>query len=329
MKEQLPGGAQRKLEYLRISVTDRCNLRCAYCLPEEGLPLVPREEILTYEEIALVARAAARAGVRHVRLTGGEPLVRPDLVRLVEQLAAIPGLQDLSLTTNGVLLGPLAPQLAAAGLRRVNVSLDSLRPERFRAITRGGELALALAGLEAARRAGLEPVKVNVVVMRGVNDDEILDFAARARTDGWHVRFIELMPIGAAAGQAERWFIPNELLKTRVEAAYGPLEPVALEGAGPARTYRLPGGSGSIGFISPLSEHFCSSCNRLRLTARGQLLPCLASPKGLELLPLLRRGASDDELVQMLQLAFALKGDGHHLGARSGGLLWPMSAVGG
>ncbi|MBC7258254.1 MAG: GTP 3',8-cyclase MoaA [Chloroflexi bacterium] len=301
----------RSISYLRVSVTDRCNLRCVYCMPPEGVPWVPHENILRYEEIVRVVRIGTEMGITKVRLTGGEPLVRAGIVSLVAMIAAIPGVDDLAMTTNGVLLAHYAEDLAKAGLDRVNVSLDTLRPERFRAITRLGDLADVERGLAAARAAGLEPVKVNTVLLRGVNDDEIVDFARRTLREPFHVRFIEAMPVGPAA-QAR--FLPVVEARERIEAAFGPLE-VAHQraGNGPASYYRIPGACGTVGFISAISEHFCHQCNRLRLTADGRLRPCLLSDAEVPLREALRSGVSDAELKQILLTAVAAKPEGHHL----------------
>ena len=305
----------RPINYLRVSVTDRCNLRCIYCMPEQGIPQKQHADILRYEEIERLVRIAAGLGIHKVRLTGGEPLVRPDLQELVAMLARIPGVDDLSLTTNGILLAPLAASLAAAGLQRVNVSLDSLRGERFSAITRRGRLEDVLAGLEAAHAAGLSPVKINMVVMRGVNDDEVIDFARRTLEDGWHVRFIEVMPLGEGSGvRANRGYVPASEIRHAIEAAFGALEPAKQDPLGPARYWRLEGAPGTIGFITPISEHFCHHCNRLRLTADGHLLPCLMSGRELDLKAPMRLGADDEALRQLFLEAISAKPSGHHLG---------------
>ncbi|MBM3132598.1 MAG: GTP 3',8-cyclase MoaA, partial [Chloroflexi bacterium] len=302
----------RPINYLRISVTDRCNLRCTYCMPSEGIAPLPHEDILRYEEILIVARAAAELGISKVRLTGGEPLVRTDLKELVALLAAVPGIDDIALTTNGVLLARYARELKEAGLKRVNVSLDSLQPEKFKRITRLGNIAEVLGGIERARSAGLQPIKINAVTMRGVNDDEIIDFARRTVEDGWHVRFIEFMPVGERRNEAERRFISIGEIAERIQTL-GALEPHKLPGNGPARYYRLPGASGTIGFISPVSEHFCFQCNRLRLTAEGKLRPCLLSDDEIDLRGPIRHGASTDEIKRLIERAIAAKPEGHNL----------------
>jgi cyclic pyranopterin phosphate synthase len=303
----------RPVNYLRISVTDRCNLRCIYCMPPEGIPLLSHDEILSYEEVVVVARAAAELGVTKLRLTGGEPLVRKGLTDLVAMLARLEGIDDIALTTNGLLLERYADELKKAGLRRVNVSLDSLRPDRFRQITRIGELEGVLLGIEAARKAGLNPVKTNTVVIRGTNDDEILDFARLTVEGDWHVRFIEYMPF-ANNGANEKSLVPVSEIKQRIEAL-GKLEPSLASGGGPARYFRLPGARGTIGFISPVSDQFCQACNRLRLTADGKLRPCLFSDKEIDLIEPLRQGATSEGIKRLIREAVSSKPEGHHLAA--------------
>ncbi|MHB1132129.1 MAG: GTP 3',8-cyclase MoaA [Chloroflexota bacterium] len=306
----------RPINYLRVSVTDRCNFRCLYCMPPDGVDLLPHEDVLSYEEIALIVRAAAKLGLSKVRLTGGEPLVRAGIAKLVRELSAIPGIDDLALTTNGALLGAKAPALAAAGLRRVNVSLDTLRPERFYRITRGGDLTRVLEGIEAARRVGLAPLKINVVVVRGLNEDEVQDFARLTVERDWHVRFIELMPVGESAGWAGDGYVPTQEIKDLV-AQLGTLAPASGAGLGwgngPARYYRLPQAKGTVGFISPVSEHFCFQCNRLRLTADGKLRPCLLRADEIDLRAALRAGADETAVASLLAQAVNLKPEGHGL----------------
>ena len=315
----------RPISYLRVSVTDRCNLRCVYCMPPEGVPWRPHEQILRYEEIETVVRAAAGLGISKVRLTGGEPLVRLGMVDLVAMLARIPGIDDLAMTTNGTLLARYADELKAVGLQRVNVSLDTLKPERFRSITRLGELSDTLAGIAAAREAGLVPVKVNTVVIRGLNDDEVVDFArltcapppplvAGVGRGEWHVRFIEVMPLGDNADWAGNGYVPMGEVRERIERELGKLRPARLAaGGGPARYYRLPGAQGTIGFITPISEHFCYQCNRLRLTADGKLRPCLLSDYEIDLRTPLRQGASAEEIKALIIEGIRNKPERHHL----------------
>jgi cyclic pyranopterin phosphate synthase len=330
----------RPISYLRVSVTDRCNLRCVYCMPPEGIPWRPHEEILRYEEIETVVRAAAELGISKVRLTGGEPLVRLGMVDLVAMLARIPGLDDLAMTTNGTLLARYAEELKAAGLKRVNVSLDTLRPERFHRITRLGKLSDALDGIAVAKEAGLVPVKINTVVIRGLNDDEVVDFARLTFAPpphlvggvrrGWHVRFIEVMPLGDNADWAGNGYVPMGEVRGRIERELGELRPAKLgTGSGPARYYRLPGAQGTIGFITPISEHFCYQCNRLRLTADGKLRPCLLSDYEIDLRTPLRQGATMEEIKHLIVEAVRTKPERHHL---SEGILpheRTMSEIGG
>jgi cyclic pyranopterin phosphate synthase len=319
---------QRPINYLRISVTDRCNLRCVYCMPEAGVPLMSHYDILTYEEIFTVVKAAAEMGINKVRLTGGEPLVRAGLSDLVSLLAGIETIDDISLTTNGILLAQHAAELKEAGLRRVNVSLDTLKPERFRQITRCGSLEDTLEGIEAARTAGLTPVKINMVVMAGVNDDELTDFAAKTISDGWHVRFIEHMPVNGEEPVTARLFPVSEMRK-RIESL-GKLEPWKFDvGNGPAKYFRLPGAAGTIGFITPITEHFCYQCNRLRLTADGKLRPCLLSEEEIDLKEPLRSGASVPELKNLIEKAIASKPKGHRLAEGKKVKGRPFSQVGG
>ncbi|MGA9351454.1 MAG: GTP 3',8-cyclase MoaA [Anaerolineae bacterium] len=304
----------RPISYLRVSVTDRCNLRCVYCMPPEGVPWRPHEEILRYEEIETVVRAAAELGISKVRLTGGEPLARLGLVDLVHMLVRIPGIDDLAMTTNGILLARYAEELKAAGLKRVNVSLDTLRPERFRRITRLGELSDTLEGIAAAREVGLVPVKINTVVIRGLNDDEVVDFARLTYAPDRHVRFIEVMPLGDHADWAGNGYVPMGEVRGRIERELGELIPARLGfGDGPARYYRLPGAQGTIGFITPISEHFCHQCNRLRLTADGKLRPCLLSDYEIDLRTPLRQGATMEEINHLIIEAVRAKPERHHL----------------
>jgi cyclic pyranopterin phosphate synthase len=319
---------QRPITYLRISVTDRCNLRCIYCMPEAGVDLMSHYDILSYEEIYTVAKAAAELGINRIRLTGGEPLVRAGITDLISLLAGIETIEDLSLTTNGILLAQYATGLKEAGLQRVNISLDTLKPDRFRQITRCGNLADTLRGIEAARAAELTPVKINVVVMAGVNDDEITDFAAKTVTDGWNVRFIELMPVSSNEPVSDKLVSVSEIRK-RLETM-GKLEPWKVDaGNGPAKYFRLPGASGTVGFISPVTEHFCFQCNRLRLTADGKLRPCLLSEDEIDLKEPLRSGAPLEELKSLIARAIANKPKGHRLGEDANHKGRPFSQVGG
>lgn len=322
----------RPINYLRISVTDRCNLRCVYCMPAEGIASkFSHTDILTYEEIVHVVEAAAGLGICKIRLTGGEPLVRLGIVELVRMIAQVAGIDDLSMTTNGILLSRYARELKSAGLHRVNVSLDTLRPERFHHITRLGHLEDALAGIEAAERVGLQPIKINMVVMRGFNEDEIIDFARLTRERAWHVRFIEVMPVGGTAGLATMEHVPMAAVRTQIEEALGTLAPAdgLARGNGPARYYRLDGAIGTIGFIAAVSEHFCFRCNRLRLTADGRLRPCLLSDEEVDVRAALRQGASLEELQALLRAAIEHKPAGHNLAQGQIPVGRGMSEIGG
>jgi cyclic pyranopterin phosphate synthase len=323
-------GFGRRVEYLRISVTDKCNLRCVYCMPVEGLPWLKREELLSYEEIADVVRAMAGMGLRKLRITGGEPLVRRDLSTLVRKLRAVDGIEDIALSTNAVLLEEQADELRAAGIDRLNVSLDSLAPARVDAISRRpGSADAIFRGLAAAERAGFAPIKINCVVMRGRNDDEVADFAAITRERPWHVRFIEVMPTGDNLGVSRDEFVSSDEILDAV-GRIGALEPVAgPPGNGPARYFAFPGAAGTVGVITPMSHNYCGSCNRMRLTADGQLRPCLFGSIQTNLRDPLRRGEPIEPLVRQ---TLRIKPERHWLvqgsDAGSGGLL-ALSQVGG
>ena len=277
----------RKINYLRLSVTDRCNMRCFYCMPKEGIVNKGHDAILSYEELLLIAQTAVAIGIEKIRITGGEPLVRAGVVGFLKKLSQIPGLRHLALTTNGLLLAEMASDLYKAGVQRLNVSLDSLQPQTFSEITRGGDLGKVLAGLDAAERAGFPPPKINVVIMRGVNDAEILDFADRTLTHGNSVRFIEYMP-AIKEDNWQRYCISGEEILQRI-AAHHQLEQIDKGPfAGPSRDYRISGARGSIGIITAVSGHFCSECNRIRVTSTGQAKGCLFSDAKTDLLPFLR-----------------------------------------
>jgi cyclic pyranopterin phosphate synthase len=301
--EPLIDGHGRAIGDVRISVTDRCNFRCQYCMPAEGLPWLERAAILSYEEIERVVALLARMGVHDVRLTGGEPLARRELWRLVARLSALPEVHDLSLTTNGYLLGRQVEQLVAAGLRRVNVSLDSLSRDRFFAMTRRDSLAQVLEGLEAAERfEALRPIKVNAVALKGFTEDEVVAFAELARRKPYEVRFIEFMPLDGDRAWDQSKVLPNEEVRRLIHAAY-PLEPLGRARSGTARRYRFADGQGEIGFISPVTEPFCGDCNRIRLTADGRLRTCLFSVTETDLREPLRAGATDAELEAVVREA--------------------------
>jgi len=314
----------RRIEYLRISVTDRCNFRCRYCMPLEGLQWLPKSEILTYEEITDVVRQLAPLGLTRLRLTGGEPTIRPDLDVLVESLRSIPEITDIALSTNGIKLRELAAPLRAAGLDRVNMSADSLRPDRIASIARRNLGFDPIASALAAERAGLAPITLNVVVMRGINDDEIEDFARLTLDHPWHVRFIELMPVGDMRDLTWDHVVPSDEIIGRLvdlEPTQGP-----SRGNGPAAYYRLPGAQGTIGMITPMTHTYCAACNRVRLTADGRLRTCLFGDHEVNLREPLRRGES---LVPYVLRALAEKPEAHGLLQMQVGGLRALSQVGG
>ncbi|HXK09338.1 MAG TPA: GTP 3',8-cyclase MoaA [Vicinamibacteria bacterium] len=306
----------REIDYLRLSVIDHCNLRCVYCMPLRGLSFVPSPELLTAAEIEAVARAAAGVGFRKFRLTGGEPTLRADLVEIVRRIAAVPGVEDVAMTTNGILLPRLARPLREAGLRRLNIHVDTLHPERLKKLMRFAALDEILAGIDAATEAGLLPIKVNCTVARDYNDGDVVDLARRALDEDWHVRFIELMPLGGGetAHMALSQFVPSAETRRRIEAELGPLEPVP--GHSPsdeARNFRFAKGKGVVGFISPVSEPYCGACNRMRLTADGKFHLCLLNDDELDVKQALRAGGGEAEVAAILLRAVTQKPTGHRL----------------
>jgi cyclic pyranopterin phosphate synthase len=320
----------RTIDYLRISVTDRCNLRCRYCMPEEGIPSISHDLIMSYEEITFLVKAAASLGFAKVRLTGGEPLVRKGLTDLVKSIRAVEGITDLSLTTNGVLLAEEASRLREAGIARINISLDTLRPDRFLAITRRDLFDRVTAGIDAAIEAGMDPVKINVVVMRGINDDEILDFTLLTRDKPLSVRFIEFMPTTAENGWEPGRVVPTEEVLSRIRNRYTIKEVTDKRGNGPSTDLRIDGFAGTIGFISPVSRHFCDRCNRLRVTADGRIRGCLFSDDELYVLPILRQRRPVGEIADFLKDAIAKKPRAHAINdGRFKNCQRAMSAIGG
>ncbi len=304
----------REISYLRVSVTDRCNLRCLYCMPKEGVSLLGHNDILHYEEILRIIHAAVRLGVAKVRVTGGEPLIRRGLMDFLSALKGIP-LEDLSLTTNGILLEVYAEKLFDAGVRRINVSLDSLNAEKYARMTRGGNLHAVLRGIEKAERLGFAPIKINTVAMRGFNEDEILEIARLTLKKPYQVRFIELMPMGRVDVNFQEQYLSDEVIMARI-GAFRKLHPMNgnfRRTDGPARIYRMEDAVGEIGFISPVSHHFCDWCNRLRLTADGYLRSCLLVDDELDLKMPLRSGCSDADLQDMIRKAILKKPKGHDL----------------
>jgi cyclic pyranopterin phosphate synthase len=310
---KLADAFQRPITYLRISVTDRCNLRCVYCMPEEGLPWIEKAEILTFEEITEIVRAAAKVGVHSIRLTGGEPLIRHDLHKLVAQIAAVPGIDDIALSTNGLLLADQARRLREAGLTRANISLDTLRKDRFEKIARRPGLQRVLDGIDAAFAAGLGPIKLNCVVMRGQNDDEVGAFAELTRDRAVAVRFIEVMPVQEnVGGHASEYVSANDILdRIRTINALRPVD--GPPGNGPARYYAFDGAKGTVGVISPLSHDYCDTCNRVRLSADGRLKLCLFGDHFIDLRTPVRDGAGEDALIAILRGSMYVKPERHHL----------------
>src|SRR5919199_3518913 len=303
----------REIHYLRISLTDRCNFRCVYCMPEHGVAFHPWANHLTDDELLRVVRIAASVGFDRVRLTGGEPTVRPNLVPIVEGIASIPNIREIAMTTNGMRLEKIAEPLARAGLNRVNISIDTLDAERFAKITRFGKLEAVWRGILAAERAGLAPIKLNAVIVRGYNEDDIVDLARLTLDHDWEFRFIEVMPLGSIADFQMDSVVTAEEMKLRIEMAFGPLEEIEWDGHNPSRPFRLKNGKGTIGFISSVSAPFCAGCDRVRLTSDGRLRLCLLRDDEVDLLAPIRAGASDDELRELISRAVYNKPWGHGL----------------
>jgi GTP 3',8-cyclase len=304
----------RRIDYLRISLTDRCNLRCVYCMPATGMQFAPKDELLSDEEFLRVIALATELGFRKFRLTGGEPTVRPRLPEFVRAIKALPGVEEVAMTTNALLLPRLAAPLAAAGLDRLNISIDTLDPARFRRITRGGDIRKVFDGIRAAEAHGLAPIKLNAVVVRGFNDHEVGDLAALTLEHPWQVRYIEIMPLDGVFDVAQRRLVPSGETRQLLRDRFGALTPEPCDNpADPARPYRLPGATGTVGFISSVTENFCAGCNRMRLTSEGTLRLCLLRADELDLRPLLRSGASDAALRAALREGVWRKPWGHGL----------------
>jgi len=313
----------RKINYMRISITDLCNLRCVYCMPEEGIEKHPHQKNLTFEEILDLIKAGVSLGVNKIRLTGGEPLVRHGIVDLVRQIGEIPGINDLTMTTNGILLPKYAKDLKEAGLNRVNISLDTFDPVKFHQITRCGNLEDVLAGLAAARDAGMDPIKINTVLIKGFNDDEIETFVNYTKDEAVDVRFIELMPLGESSDFAENKYLSNGEVLKRMPTLNPLLEP---DKTGPAEYYQLPGAKGRVGLINPISKHFCSECNRIRVTTDGKIKPCLHSDYEIDLVELHKAGKTYKEIL--LQ-AINEKPEKHHISEHEKQSLRNMNQIGG
>ncbi len=306
-------GHGRNINYLRVSVTDRCNLRCQYCMPLDGVGSISHAAVLSLEQIAHLIRVGAELGIRKVRLTGGEPLVRKNISQLISYIREIKAIDDIAITTNGLLFTQLADEMKAAGLNRVNFSLDSLVPEKFKYITRNGELGVVKESIEKAMQLDLHPIKINTVVIKGFNDDEILDFADLAYKYPLHIRFIEFMPIGDLLFWRPERMMSSEEIQQRIQQKYLLEDGARIAGNGPARYYNIAGGLGTLGFISPMSNHFCAKCNRVRLTAEGKLRGCLHDQHEFDFKTALNRGASDEELKQLFCQAINTKPNKHHM----------------
>jgi GTP 3',8-cyclase len=305
----------RRLNYLRISLTDRCNLRCLYCMPAEGVPKLAHEDLLSYEELLRLARLSVALGIEKIRLTGGEPLTRKGAIPFMAELARIPGVQDISLTTNGILLAEQARSIWEAGIRRINVSLDSLNPERYALITRRDCFSRVWEGIETAEAIGFYPIKINVVALKGLNEEEIAAFGRLSLEKPYHIRFIEFMPVGPSLGCSADRFLPAERILERL-GSLGPLTPINGQRLdGPARRWAYAGARGEVGLISPVSQHFCPACNRLRLTSDGKLRTCIFSDQETDLRRPLRQGADDDQLEMIIREAIASKPREHPLNA--------------
>ena len=319
----------RQMTYLRISLTDRCNFRCVYCMPAIGMKFQPRDELLTDEELLRLVGLFARVGFTKLRLTGGEPTVRPHLVDLIRGMKAFPGIEELSMTTNALLLGRNAGAYRDAGLDRVNISIDTLDPDKFKAMTRGGRLDLVWQGIEVADTVGLRPIKLNAVVVRGQNDHEVGDLAALTLDRAWQVRFLEIMPLEGVGAVHDQGLVTSEETQARLEERFGPLIPVDAPPGDPARVWRIAGAAGTVGFISPVSAPFCAACNRVRLTADGKLRLCLLRPDEVDLRDAMRAGADDESMLRQIRLGIWRKPWGHGLaeGERETGR--GMSQIGG
>lgn len=314
----------RNIEYLRISVTDRCNLRCFYCMPDEGVNKLCHDEILSFEELYDIVKAAVELGIKKVRITGGEPLVRLGVVDFIGKISRLSGLEDIAMTTNGMLLEKYAQDLKDAGLKRLNISLDTLKEDKFHQITRRGDLKQVLIGIEIAQKVGLSPIKINTVIMKGINDDEIRDFVELTIDNPYQVRFIELMPMGEAKDIEDKRFMSNEEVMEKIP---GLVPMINGDDLGPAKYYQLPGAKGKIGFISPMSNHFCKTCNRIRLTADGKIRPCLHSNLEIDMKDAIRNHNRD--IKEILRESILTKPERHHLNEKRESSIRNMNEIGG
>jgi len=329
-EKKIKDSYERRINYLRVSITDRCNLRCFYCMPEKGISQIPHKDILRYEEILRIIRIAVANGIDKVRITGGEPLVRKGVVDFIKDVSSIKGIKDLSLTTNGVLLEDMAKDLYDAGLKRINISIDSMREETYKKITRQNYLKKVIDGLKKAYEVGFAPIKINAVIVRDLNDDEVVDFAKITEAYPFSVRFIEYMSIGSGNNWEEKLFVSSEEIKDKI-GKYSKLIPIPkTEISSPATNFKMEGAKGSIGFISPMSRHFCELCNRLRLTADGKIRSCLFSDVEIDLKDSLRSDENDDsEISKIIRQAILKKPEGHEKLNEHGDKKRSMYSIGG
>lgn len=327
--QPLKDSFNRRIDYLRVSVTDRCNLKCVYCTPSKGLRHFREPDLLTDEEIIRFITIALRHGLRKVRITGGEPLLRKNILQLIASIKKT-GIRELSLTTNGLMLSRSARELKAAGLDRVNISLDTLDADKYKSIANGGDINLVRDSIRAAEHAGLVPVKINMVPIRGVNDDEIMSFASLTISENFHVRFIEFMPANCNGLWTREKCVPASEVIKKI-SGLGSLRKLRFKGIGPSRNYRIKGAEGVIGIISPVSDHFCNFCNRLRLTANGKVRPCLFANKEIDIRTPMRSGASDNDIDRLFLRAVSVKPEGHKLHTLMSGNspVTSMSKIGG
>lgn len=319
----------RTMTYLRISLTDRCNFRCLYCMPAMGMKFQPREEMLTDDELIEVVGAFAEIGFTKFRLTGGEPTIRPRLVEIVRRIKQFPNVDEITMTTNALLLGRMANDLAAAGMDRINVSLDTLDPDRFKIMTRGGRFDMVWDGILAAEQAGMTPIKINTVVLRGQNEHEVADLARLTLDRPWQMRFLEIMPMEGVGPVYDESLVTSDETQARLEETFGPLEHVASPPGDPARIWRIPGAAGTIGFISPISEPFCSTCNRVRLSSDGKLRLCLLRADEVDLREIVRNGGSRTDLIRHIRAGIWRKPWGHGIAEGDFNIGRGMSQIGG
>jgi cyclic pyranopterin phosphate synthase len=319
----------RAMNYLRISLTDRCNFRCVYCMPAVGMKFQPREELLTDEELVRLVGLFVKLGVNKIRLTGGEPTVRPHLVDIIREIKRFPGVDEISMTTNALILSRIAADLKDAGLDRINVSIDTLDPVKFKMMTRGGRLDLVWEGIKAADAVGMAPIKLNTVVLKDHNEHDVHELAALTLEHDWHARFLEIMPMEGVGIVYDEGLVTSAETQASIEQRFGPLEPIETHPSDPARLWKIPGAKGSIGFISPISAPFCDACNRVRLTADGKLRLCLIRPDEVDFRDLMRGGASDDEILCHLRAGIWRKPWGHRVHEGERNTVRGMSQIGG